>query len=569
MHFIAEACYRRPLEPRGLVYSRGGTAITMGLLFLSFCGYLISQIHNDRPLIQISSEQIETDTDTPDIELCVQNSTLTVVKCTAMYYNWTEVDIPNCWERFFRQGANNEATKCYIFETNNTYRMAAGVVYDSRDALRRLDFYWNIDDLRNLSYSTVSLPAVAVQLYDPHFNTWKASTVGNTTIERETAINIQLGATRATTFLNYTSGIFYYPQKYRAIRPGDAASIIGLKPNYIDIMTLVNFQHDWPIRNNPPPPPPAFDKSLYQGLFSVQLAQSTIDVKTEVRQHTILAAIALAGGCYGVLTTIYILLFGMTRLTPWGLVHHIPVFISNRKNHVKDGMYAEEEGVYAHNSNNATTGQPMQHENDSKAVQKKNRLSTTVLIPWFFRSRLRGDKTYTTQGRNDTFMRHMITRKEQEKDDKENHQMESLNVGKSHVQDSPELRLLDTKDRQRNSLSSSNSSNSLNEQYVHTPANPSPPILSPHYTMPMMPGDGSSSSRQYNDQSHLESISSLLRLEQERSVKLEERSTELSNRVEELEVILSEYFINTDYLDQLRARKNSKLVPATTESESS
>ncbi|KAG1087894.1 hypothetical protein G6F42_020455 [Rhizopus arrhizus] len=427
--------------------------------------------------------------------------------------------------------------------------MATGVVYDSRDALRRLDFYWNIDDLRNLSYSTVSLPAVAVQLYDPHFNTWKASTVGNTTIERETAINIQLGATRATTFLNHTSGIFYYPQKYRAIRPGDAASIIGLKPNYIDIMTLVNFQHDWPIRDNPPPPPPAFDKS------------------TEVRQHTILAAVALAGGCYGVLTTIYILLFGMTRLTPWGLVHHIPVFISKRKNHVKDGMYVEEEGVYAQN-NNITPGQPVRQEDDSKVVHKKNRLSTTVLIPWFFRSRTRGDKTYTTQGRNDTFMRHMITRKEQEKGEKEVHQLETLNVGKSHIHDSPELRLLNTKDRQRNSLSSSNSSNSLTEQYVHTPANPSPPILPPHYTLPMMSGGGSSSSRQYNDAPNLEIISNLLRLEQERSNVLEERSTELSNRVEELEVILSEYFINTDYLDQLRARKNSKLVPATDEAES-
>lgn len=27
-------------------------------------------------------------------------------------------------------------------------------------------------------------------------------------------------------------------------------------------MTLLNFQHDWPIRDNPPPPPPAFDKSV-------------------------------------------------------------------------------------------------------------------------------------------------------------------------------------------------------------------------------------------------------------------------------------------------------------------
>lgn len=307
-------------------------------------------------------------------------------------------------------------------------------------------------------------------------------------------------------------------------------------------------------------------------VYTMQCTQRVLNnmtcIQTEVRQHTILAAIALAGGCYGVLTTIYILLFGMTRLTPWGLVHHIPVFISNRKNHTKDGIYVEEQGVYAQNNSNSAVKQPTQQEDDSKVVHKKNRLSTTVLIPWFFRSRIRGDKTYTIQGRNDTFMRHMITRKEQEKDDKEIHQLETLNVAKSRVYDSPELRLLNTKDRQRNSLSSSNSSNSLNEQYVHTPANPSPPILPPHYTMPMMSGDGPSSSRHYNDQSHLDSIFNLLRMEQERSSVLEQRSTELSNRVEELEVILSEYFINTDYLDQLRARKNSKLVPANVESES-
>lgn len=287
-----------------------------------------------------------------------------------------------------------------------------------------------------------------------------------------------------------------------------------------------------------------------------------------MRQHTVLAAVALAGGCYGVLTTIYILLFGMTRLTPWGLVHHIPVFISNRKNHAKDGMYIEE-GGYDQTNNNAHPGQSIQSEdNDNKVVPNKSKLSSTVLVPWFFRSRVRGDKTYTTNGRNDTFMRHMITRKELEGDEKEVHQLETLKAG-NHANKpsmySPELRLLNSKDRRKNSLTSSNSSNSLNEQYVSTPTPQAanlPPVLPPHYTMPMVENGGSSSSHYYNNNSNIDNISNLLRLEQERSSVLEVRSTELSNRVEELEVILSEYFINTNYLDQLRARRNSKLVPA-------
>ncbi len=39
--------------------------------------------------------------------------------------------------------------------------------------------------------------------------------------------NIKLGATRATTYMNHTSSIFYSPERYRAIRPRDAAAIIG------------------------------------------------------------------------------------------------------------------------------------------------------------------------------------------------------------------------------------------------------------------------------------------------------------------------------------------------------
>lgn len=108
---------------------------------------------------------------------------MTLVKCTAMYYNWTTVDIPNCFQDFVRPGANGDASKCYVFETRKKYRMATGLTYDSRDALRRMDFYWTIDDLKNLTYSTISIPAIAIQLYDPTFTPWYPETIGDSEVE--------------------------------------------------------------------------------------------------------------------------------------------------------------------------------------------------------------------------------------------------------------------------------------------------------------------------------------------------------------------------------------------------
>ncbi|KAG2195409.1 hypothetical protein INT47_002848, partial [Mucor saturninus] len=216
------------LESKTLTYSRGAISILMGFLFVAYCAYLISQMYNNQPLLQISSEYIGHDSATPDIELCAQNSSLTVVKCSVMYYNWTTQDIPNCWETLFRPGVNDLATKCYVFESNDTLRMSRGVTYDSRDALRRIDFYWNIDALFNMTYASISIPAIAIQLYSPTFSSWKVDTIGTTEIEANMMANIASGgASTATSFVNYSTIIFYHPQKYRAIRPNDISTLFG------------------------------------------------------------------------------------------------------------------------------------------------------------------------------------------------------------------------------------------------------------------------------------------------------------------------------------------------------
>ncbi|KAI7895870.1 uncharacterized protein EV154DRAFT_412559 [Mucor mucedo] len=325
--------------------------------------------------------------------------------------------------------------------------------------------------------------------------------------------NMKLGASRATSFLNYTSSIFYRPQKYRAIRPRDAGTILGLKSNFIDIITLLNTQHNWPIQQ-PTPPPPALDKSLYHGVFSVQLSQGTIDIKTEVRQHTLLASVALAGGCYGVLTTIYILLFGMTRLTPWGLVHHIPVFISKHRNHdMMNKKFIQEEGMY----------QQDQDTHTSKSDAKKKGFSTSVLIPWFFRSsKLRNSNdSFTSADVKEAIMTQMINEDDKQYNDIPLSPLPRHGTAEIMYQ-SPQLPL-------------------------------QPPALPPHYNT-------ASGSTSRSDDATQVNQGALLQKQQANP--WEERTTELSNRVEELEIILSEYFINTAYLDQLRARKSSILSNA-------
>lgn len=129
-------------------------------------------MYNNQPLLNISSEAIPDITATPDVQFSVWNSTLTVVKCAGMYYNWPMVDMPNCAQIYSRQGATSSPTQSYIFKSNGRMYMLRGVTYDIRNAFRRIDFYWSIDALMGVAYSLISAPA-----------SWRVSTVGTAAIE--------------------------------------------------------------------------------------------------------------------------------------------------------------------------------------------------------------------------------------------------------------------------------------------------------------------------------------------------------------------------------------------------
>ncbi|KAI7887985.1 uncharacterized protein EV154DRAFT_519251 [Mucor mucedo] len=473
MHFIKEACSKRSLESKTLTYSRGATSILMGFLFVAYCAYLISQMYNNQPLLQISSEYIGHDSATPDIELCAQNSSLTVIKCTAMYYNWTTQDIPNCWETLFRPGVNDLATKCYVFESNGTLRMSRGVTYDSSDALRKIDFYWKFDALFNMTYTSISIPAISIQLYSPTFSSWKRDIIGNTEIEGNMMNNIASGgAYIATSFVNYTTTIFYHPQKYRAIRPNDISTLFGFSSNFIDIITLTTNSFSWPIQLDPPTL--ITDRRLYDGAFSVKLDQDTFEVKTEIMQHSIVSSIALAGGCYSVLTTIYVILFGMAKLSPWGIVHRIPTCINKHP----PPEYYPNSTMYTHT----------QHQNE------KARSSIFGLLSW------------VSSTKNNAVVQ--VTRS----------QLERLKVDDSSAE----------------AICLTSLTGLLPPQTDNKGEESSTPFQEDHKT----------ASQQESDEVN----------------KLKRETLVLSQRMEELEFMLSEYFINTKYLDQLRNRKTTSTL---------
>ncbi len=185
----------------------------------------------------------------------------------------------------------------------------------------------------------------------------------------------------------------------------------------------------------------------------------------------------------------------MTRLTPWGLVHHIPVFISKRK-HKKEDLQAE--GLF------------LQNQQAAEALKTNNDASS---VPWFFRNK--ADDSDPMKGRSQSF----VKRKEEELKELESNPMDEA---------------LFASDIPLNRQNTSSSRAKTDEDLVSDKAKAASPS-SPVGNLPP---------------SVLESLQAVQEILRKEQVK----SDELNSRIEELEVILAEYFIDTSYVDQIRGK---------------
>ncbi|KAL0089235.1 hypothetical protein F4703DRAFT_1840056 [Phycomyces blakesleeanus] len=491
MHFIGEACYRRPLEPRILVFSRGTTSIVMALLFLVYLGYLIRQIALDIPLLRISTENLPNIYPAPDIEICAQNTTVRIVRCDITHADWTVKPLENCYDKI-RIGTTQlmGSSFCNLFEANGTLNYwISQDVPPNNDVIRRIDIYWRVDSVVNATAASLSVPALSIQLYSPSFNRWTIDPTKLIPQQVQPFADMVLGAYRATSYMNTTSALFFVPGKYKAIMPNDPASIIGFDPKFKDIITLATNQNNWPLHDNP-----FLANDTYHGFFTVQPSHASMEVRTEQRQHTALAGIALAGGAYGVLTTIYILFFGMTRLTPWGLVHHIPVMMSRGKERIRRKSHPADE-------------EHQLYENDMKSH-----------LPWFMRKHLFKDSDSSS---------------DESQDDIE------LKNQSSHIETTHPHHTIKDSDSEQFLLNSNSHNVESRERDIGAFS------MAGSVVIPLSDKDNDIDRSNYNHKV------------EELNEHWQQRCQELDYRVEELEMILSEYFLNTEYLDQIRQKNRA------------
>ncbi|KAI9491669.1 hypothetical protein BDB00DRAFT_475466 [Zychaea mexicana] len=259
----------------------------------------------------------------PQIEMCVQNSTMTVHRIDLMFMNWTSWTIPDPYRYIMIGEPGGDPSRCYLFQSNSAFKYGVVEDYDPMTTdIRRIDIYWKIDALENVTAVSLSVPSITMELYNPGFSRWDPPDPENMVPQqKQVSRDMVLGNARSSTSVNTTTTVFFTPTLYRAIRPKDSLSLIGFAPTYVDIPTLETSQLDWDLQRN--------DENLtrgeYDGLFNLQMAKASLAVQTEQRQHTLLSALALAGGCSTLLTILYILLFGMTRIAPFGVVHQLPM----------------------------------------------------------------------------------------------------------------------------------------------------------------------------------------------------------------------------------------------------
>ncbi|CAO3598390.1 unnamed protein product [Absidia cylindrospora] len=318
MHFIVEAWRQKPLEKRGMTISRGILSTLMAMAFLSYCGYLINQLVTDRRLLLNINEQIpETGYPAPDVESCSQKSPFTIVKCTLVSMNWTSTDIPGCAPYIIEGSQDDPTTHCKVFTARN-HPLQFRINGSDETSIQRVDIYWKVDNVTAFESVTLAIPTLAIQFYAASFSPWRQSDIVKIPQQQNALDAAKQGKFRATTLQNHTTNIYFTPNKYRAIPPGDGNSLFGLTGNYVDIESLATIQHNWPLH-----PSAAIDSGEYHGFYTFQLATPTIDVKQEQRQHTILSALALAGGAYGILVTLFITIYGTPRISAFGFIHHV------------------------------------------------------------------------------------------------------------------------------------------------------------------------------------------------------------------------------------------------------
>ncbi|CAG8730505.1 27008_t:CDS:2, partial [Dentiscutata erythropus] len=247
----------------------------------------------------------------PDIEICCSQSDVQITKCVFILDDWTNTTSNNCTD-FIQHSRIKDNIYCYLFETNNTYFFGNPDSGNNltRPWVRNIDFYFKIDNITNITSKYISVGAISVQLMDPNFNPlWKEKAASIADLYENQTIKSQINAFAG--IQNMTTLAYFTKQTIQTILPHDIFAIFGTTPNYHNISYLNVISKYFPLHPNED-----VSAGNFHGHFNVGPGSFIHDVQSEKLSHTVLFALGLFGGGFGLISGIYILLFGQLRNNP-------------------------------------------------------------------------------------------------------------------------------------------------------------------------------------------------------------------------------------------------------------
>ncbi|RIA86948.1 hypothetical protein C1645_855304 [Glomus cerebriforme] len=262
------------LESKRFQCLRYGTGATVIIIYLLYLAYLIIQITNDKPLVQLTYETLDK-LSIPDIEICGVWSDVEISKCVFTWNNYTNTTFYNGCDALSHQF--HPEKYCHTYNTSDA-------IYFYEFNPWKIDPKYGIDERIKTDYLA----------------------------DKRMVQEFKLQMNGFAGIQNTTTMITFKKVTLRTLLPR-FSTIVGATTNYHSIPYL-----DLEVKNYPMHP--TLDLT-YTGHFSIAPGSFTHEVKSEKRSHTIFGSLGLAGGVFGMVSGIYTLLFGNPRKNPWGIMH--------------------------------------------------------------------------------------------------------------------------------------------------------------------------------------------------------------------------------------------------------